>query len=215
MSPCRVDKTPHRASPHFDPILNIIIALLDLRPQVDNGILQKPTLAIGTASDLYDSCMSQDIPSEHSIDGRDLHVGIAAARFNESFVAALLKNVTITLTDFKAPEAEIIRVPGSNELPYAANLLASSGKFDVIISLGLVLAGETQHHHHIADSTATALHQVSIETGVPVINGIIVVENKEQAETRCQGSLNRGREFAKAALEMAHLKSQWKTTNQP
>ncbi|NCG09105.1 MAG: 6,7-dimethyl-8-ribityllumazine synthase [Verrucomicrobia bacterium] len=183
-------------------------------PEVDHGICLKPTLAIRMAYDLYGGRMSQDNPSELEINGEDLRVGIAAARFNEAYVDALLENATHSLTQFKAPVPEIIRVPGSNELPYAANLLASSGKLDVVITLGLVLAGETQHHHHIANSTATALHQVSIETGVPVINGIIVVENTEQAEDRCQGSLNRGHEFAKAALEMARLKSQWKTPNQ-
>ena len=159
--------------------------------------------------------MSQHHPSELSIEGHDLHVGIAAARFNENLVAALLENATLTLAEFKAPEPEIIRVPGSNELPYAANLLASSGKYDAVIALGLVLAGDTQHHHLIGESTAASLHQISIQTGVPVINGILVVETPKQAETRCRGSLNRGREFAKAALEMAHLKSKWKTTNQP
>ena len=158
--------------------------------------------------------MSEDIPSELNINGQDLRVGIAAARFNGHYVKALLENTTSTLEAHKAPEPEIIRVPGSNELPYAAKLLAASGKFDVIITLGLVLAGETQHHQHIADSTATALHQVSIETGIPVINGIIIVNNAEQAANRCEGFLNLGREFAKAALEMAHLKSQWKIQNQ-
>lgn len=190
------------------------LGLQHVLPEVDHGIRLKPTLAIRTAYHLYGGRMSQDIPSELKIDGAELRVGIAAARFNEDYVDALLQNALQTLAEFKAPKPELIRVPGSNELPYAANLLASSNKFDVIITLGLVLAGETQHHNHIADSTATALHQVSIETGVPVINGIIVVENTEQADLRCQGSLNRGREFAKAALEMARLKSKWKTPNQ-
>ncbi|CAI8268724.1 MAG: 6,7-dimethyl-8-ribityllumazine synthase [Opitutia bacterium UBA7350] len=151
--------------------------------------------------------MSKDNPNEININGQNLGVGIAAARFNEALVEALLRNTLQTLTEYKTSDPKVVRVPGSNELPYAANLLASSGAFDVVITLGLVLAGETQHHQQIAHSTAASLQQISIKTKVPIINGIIVVENAEQAEARCQGSLNRGREFAKAALEMARLRS--------
>ena len=158
--------------------------------------------------------MSQDTPSDLEIDGRQLHVGIVAARFNETFVNALLENAARGLAEFNAPEAKVVRVPGSNELPYAAQLLAKSKDFDAIITIGLVLAGDTQHHNLIGESTAAALHQISIHMDIPIINGIIVVESVEQAQDRCQGTLNRGREFAKAALEMAHLKNQWKIPNQ-
>ena len=206
ISPCGVDNTPQRASPHCAPSSNILLGLQDVLRKVDHGILEKLALAIGNACDLYGDIMSQDIPSDLKMDGANLRIGIAAARFNESYVDTLLENTVQTLAECNASEPEILRVPGSNELPYAANLLAGFPQVDAVIVLGLVLAGETEHHNHIAQSTGIALQQISIASKVPVINGIIVVENADQAAARCGGNLNRGREFAKAALEMAQLK---------
>lgn len=158
--------------------------------------------------------MSLDSPSELSIDGSAYRFAIVAARFNESLVDSLLHHATKTLESFGAAKPSIERTPGSNELPYAASLLARSGQFDAIIVIGLVIAGATNHHNVIGDSCATALHQLSIETQVPIINGITVVENHAQAEARAGTQINRGREFALAALEMAQLQNKWKTNNQ-
>lgn len=158
--------------------------------------------------------MSQDNPDNPDIDGTGLQIAIVAARFNQSLVDALLLRASAAIESAGAPAPHIERVPGSNELPGAAVLLARSGRFDAIITLGVVIAGATNHHNIIADSSALALHQVSIETGVPAINGIIVAENRSQAEERTEGSINRGSEFALAALEMAQFKKQWTTNPQ-
>lgn len=153
---------------------------------------------------MYVQSMSEDSPSYKILNGENLTVGIIAARFNESYVDALIESASATLTAHNTLTPAIYRVPGSNELPYAAERLASSSdRYDALIALGVVLAGATHHHLTIADSTATALHQIAIKHRIPVINGIIVVESEAQAEERCSGSLNRGREFALAALEMA------------
>lgn len=158
--------------------------------------------------------MSENFPSNLKLSGANLRIGVVAARFNADYVATLIENVIDTLKENGAPEPTLVHTPGSNELPFAAHTLAHSQNFDALITLGLVMAGATKHHHVIGDSTAIALHQISIQNQIPIINGIIVVESKEQALARCQGPLNRGREFALAALEMSHFNKKWKTTNQ-
>lgn len=151
--------------------------------------------------------MSLDRPEEQQFDGSALTVGIVAARFNAELVDGLLRNCLQVLLEAGVTQerVEVIRVPGSNELPYAASMLANSGQFDVIVVLGLVFAGETPHHEVIAQSTGFALQQIGIQSEVPVINGIVVVHNAAQAEARCLGAINRGREFGCAALEMGLL----------
>lgn len=152
--------------------------------------------------------MSLDQPEALSIDGRDLRFAIVAARFNPALVKALLENCVQAMAEagVQPENIEVLRVPGSNELPYAAAMLAKSFQYDAVVVLGLVLAGETPHHEVIADSTGNALQRISLDTETPVINGIVVVHTMEQAEARCRGDINRGREFGLAALEMAVIK---------
>jgi 6,7-dimethyl-8-ribityllumazine synthase len=119
---------------------------------------------------------------------------------------------SLALADAPAPTIE--RVPGSAELPYAASALADHTRFDAVIALGVVIAGDTSHHEIIGNSTAQALQEISIRQKIPVINGILVVNTIEQAQARIDGTINRGKEFALAALEMAQLKKKWKTINQ-
>lgn len=148
--------------------------------------------------------MSLDAPKTQSIDGRGFAVGIVAARFNGSLVDALLENCLGVL---KAAGAgtEVVRVPGSSEVPVAALALARTGRFHAVIGLGVLIRGGTIHYEVIAESSAAALQRVALDTGLPVINGILTVENRMQAEERCRGDTNRGAEFAHAALEMATL----------
>ena len=158
--------------------------------------------------------MSLDSPSQLQIDGSTFRIAIVAARFNQALVDSLLHHACKTLTAAGTPAPMIERTPGSNELPYAVATLARTEEFDAIIAIGLVIAGATNHHNVIGDSCATALHQISIDQQVPVINGITVVETHEQAEQRAGTQIDRGREFALAALEMAQFQSKW-TTKHP
>lgn len=153
--------------------------------------------------------MSLDSPSTGTLDGSGLRIAIAAARFNEALVDSLLERCESALQEAGCAEVLVERVPGSAELPFAASLLAESGGFEAVIALGVVIAGDTNHHNVIGDSTANALQGIAIETGIPVINGILVVETSEQAEARCHGSIDRGKEFAHGALAMARLKEKW------
>lgn len=149
--------------------------------------------------------MSLDKPAPAKIDGTDLYIAIVASRFNADLVDRLVDRARATLRANKVAPGSIklLRVPGANEIPYVANLLAQTDEYDCIIALGVVLAGETNHHEHIAHSTGVALQGIGIQSEVPVINGIIVANTREQAEARVLGDMDRGAEFAHAALEMA------------
>lgn len=159
--------------------------------------------------------MSLDAPSSHNIDGSDYRFAIVAARFNETFVDSLIEHAVATLQEAGADAPLVERVPGSAELPFGASMIAADGGYDAIIVLGVVIAGSTDHHKVIGDSTAIALQNLSIETSTPIINGILVVESHEQAEARSGSEINRGKEFADAALEMAAYTEKWKTKKNP
>lgn len=152
--------------------------------------------------------MSLAIPSALKISGAGLRVGVAAARFNEKHVDSLLQQVLAQLTEagVKAKAIEVVRVPGSNELPSALQMLAKGRKFDVLIALGVLIRGDTIHYELIADAATHGLQHLSLSLCTPVINGIVVAEKQAQADDRCFGKVPRGAEFAQSALEMATLK---------
>lgn len=152
--------------------------------------------------------MSLAAPHHLSIDGTPFTIGIVAARYNAELLEALLSQVITQLKAAGVQEGnlKVERVPGSSELPIAVQLLAKNSRFDVVVALGLLIRGDTIHYELIADAVTHALQTVALEAGVPVINGVVVVENQLQAEARCRGEINRGAEFARAALEMAALK---------
>lgn len=102
------------------------------------------------------------------------------------------------------------RVPGSNELPIAVQMLAGAGKFDAIIALGAIIAGGTRHYEMVADASNMGLQQVSLESGIPVVNGVIVGDTEEQVKERCVGSIPKGVEFGQCALEMAQLRRKYR-----
>jgi 6,7-dimethyl-8-ribityllumazine synthase len=149
--------------------------------------------------------MSTQAPTALAVDARGLAVGIAAARFNAEYVDALLARCVATLRAAGAPEPVVVRVPGSNELPVAVQALAGQGRFTALIALGVLIRGDTIHYEVIANSSAQALQTVALAGRLPVINGILTVENHDQARERCTGAADRGAEFAHAALEMAEL----------
>ena len=157
--------------------------------------------------------MSLDTPKPNTINGAAFKVGIVAARFNNALVDSLLNHVleTLAAAGVREKNIRVERVPGSNETPSAAQLLAASHKPHVIIALGVLIRGGTIHYELIADASAHALQRVALDARIPVINGIVVAENKKQAEERCRGAINRGAEFAHTALEMAALKKKLST----
>ncbi|MFM7750323.1 MAG: 6,7-dimethyl-8-ribityllumazine synthase [Opitutaceae bacterium] len=152
--------------------------------------------------------MSLDSTSSRGIDGSRLRFGIAAASFNGALVDALLARVESGLraAGVKARAIEVVRVPGSHEVPWAAQALAAKGRFDCVIGVGVLIAGDTNHHEMVGESVSHALQSIALGTRIPVINGVIVVNNLAQARARCAGKIDRGAEFAAAGLAMADLR---------
>jgi 6,7-dimethyl-8-ribityllumazine synthase len=152
--------------------------------------------------------MSGDSPAPAPVDASGFKVAIAAARFHGELVDALLARVLGRLhaAGVKERHVTVVRVPGSNELPLAARLLLDGGKLDAVIALGVIVRGGTIHFELIATAATNGLMDVALASGVPVVNGVIVAENTAQARARCGGRIDRGAEFADAAVEMAALR---------
>ncbi len=152
--------------------------------------------------------MSGDSPVPESIDASGLKIAIAAARFNPVLVDALLARVRARLLAAGVRERNltVVRVPGSNELPVAARMLVDGRRPDAVVALGVIVRGGTIHYELIAQSATQGLQTVALESRVPVINGVVVAENAAQAKARCTGRIDRGAEFADAALSMAALR---------
>lgn len=154
--------------------------------------------------------MSLASPKANAISGAAFKIGIVAARFNEALVDSLLVRVQSTLraAGVKAKRITVVRVPGSHEVPWAAQQLAARGGRDGVIALGVLIGGDTNHHEMVGQSVSHALQGIAVTTGVPVINGVIVTDTLAQAKARTVGKINRGAEFAHAALAMAALKKE-------
>ena len=133
---------------------------------------------------------------------------IIASRWNPRIVDALVAAARRTFADNGVDEAyvDVVRVPGTWEIPAAARALAVGGRHAALVALGCVIRGDTRHYEHVADCTADALMQLTVLHGMPIANGVLAVERMEDAEARAGGSHgNKGEEAALAAIEMANL----------
>jgi 6,7-dimethyl-8-ribityllumazine synthase len=142
------------------------------------------------------------------MNGEGLRVAILVARFNEIVTRQLLCGAVETLTRHGVRDEDITVawVPGAFELPVVAQTLAKSGKYDSVICLGSVIRGETTHYEIVSEHAASGISTVGLDTGVPVIFGVLTTENTEQAVTRAGGkSGNVGSNSAAAAIETARL----------
>jgi len=133
---------------------------------------------------------------------------VVAARFNEPIVKKLVDGAVHTFAEAGVPadRVEVHWVPGSFELPLAAQHLATSRRYTGIACVGCVIKGETPHFDFVAGEAAAGIRQVSLATRVPVTFGVITALTEEQAWARAGGAVgNRGAEAAEAALEMAEF----------
>ena len=134
--------------------------------------------------------------------------GVVASRFNGFVVRPLLDGALDAIARHGGDlgSVDVVRVPGSHEIPVAAKQLALSGRYDAIICLGAVIRGATAHFEYVAGGAASGISAVALETNVPVIFGVITTETIEQAIERAGTKLgNKGFEAAAAAIEMADL----------
>lgn len=133
---------------------------------------------------------------------------IVAARFNEFIVGRLVEGAIDTLQRHGAsPDAiTVVRVPGAYEVPLLCQKLAQSGKYDAILALGAVIRGSTPHFDYVAAEVSKGVAQVSWQTGIPVIFGVLTTDTIEQAVERAGTKMgNKGAEAAMSALEMVDL----------
>lgn len=133
---------------------------------------------------------------------------IVVSRYNEHVTGKLLAGAAATFAErgVAAESQLVVWVPGAWELPVAAAHLARSGKYQAVLCLGAVIRGETTHDQHINQQVSSSLGQLALETGVPVIFGLLTCNTMEQALQRAGGAVgNKGVECAEAALRMADL----------
>ena len=143
-------------------------------------------------------------------------VGIAVARWNEPITRRLLAGALHRFEAAGLPAAavDVAWVPGSFELPFAADRLAATGRYAAILCLGAIIKGETSHDHHIATATAAGIEATARGRGLPVIFGVLTCDTLAQAMVRAGGDAadgyagNKGAECAAAAAEMVALLSQ-------
>jgi 6,7-dimethyl-8-ribityllumazine synthase len=129
---------------------------------------------------------------------------IIAAKYNSRYTDALVRFAKAELKD--SSNVRVIRVPGSFEIPVIAGILARSGSVDAVICFGAVLRGATTHADHIVIGVTNALAQLQINSGVPIIHGVLLFDNQEQAAERClRKDTNRGLEAARTAREMVEV----------
>ena len=139
---------------------------------------------------------------------RDARVGIVAARFNEHIVDGLLSGCLRRLTELglNTDRVEVYRVPGAFELPVAAKLLIETKRVSAVICLGCIIRGDTPHFDFVAGEAARGIQQVSLDSGIPVIFGVLTTNTEQQARDRVGGSHGHaGERAAEAALEMIAL----------
>jgi len=140
-----------------------------------------------------------------------LKYGIVISRFNEFITSKLLSGALDALKRHGArdEDVDIAWVPGAFEIPFAAQKMAESGKYDAVITLGAVIRGSTPHFDYVCNETAKGIAAVSLKTGVPTIFGVLTTESIEQAIERAGTKAgNKGWEAAVAAIEMANLNRQ-------
>jgi 6,7-dimethyl-8-ribityllumazine synthase len=148
---------------------------------------------------------------EGEVIARGRRVAIAAARFNDFIVSSLLKGAAASWEQRGGEVGDLLvaRVPGAFELPVVARKLALSGRFDAVVALGCVIRGDTPHFDYVAGECARGLQLASLETGLPIIFGVLTVETVDQALERAATTAgNKGGESMDTALEMISLMRQ-------
>lgn len=139
---------------------------------------------------------------------KEVKIGIVAARFNEFITSKLLSGAQDALVrhDVKDDNIYVAWVPGAFEIPLIADKMAKSGKYDAVICLGAVIRGNTSHYDYVCSEVSKGIAHVSLESGIPVMFGVVTTENIEQAIERAGTKAgNKGFDVAVGAIEMINL----------
>ncbi len=146
---------------------------------------------------------------EGKLDAKGLKFAIVASRFNDFITNHMVEGALDVLRRHNSSDSDIdiIKVPGSFEIPFAVKALASSAIYDAIIAIGVIIRGETPHFNYLSSTVINDLASLSLEYSVPIVSGVLTTENIEQAIERGGTKAgNRGGEAALSAIEMANLK---------
>ena len=145
---------------------------------------------------------------EGKVVSEGMKVGIVAARFNEFIVNKLVAGAQDALVrhDVKEDDIDLAWVPGAFEIPLIASKMAKSGKYDAVIALGAVIRGSTTHYDYVCSEVSKGIANVSLNSDIPVMFGVITTENIEQAIERAGTKAgNKGYDCALGAIEMVNL----------
>ena len=145
---------------------------------------------------------------EGNLVSQDIKIGIVAARFNDFIVSRLIGGCEDTLLRHGVREEDISLawVPGAFEIPLIASKMAKSGKFDAVIALGAVIRGSTSHYDYVCSEVSKGIANVSLNSDVPVLFGVLTTDSIEQAIERAGSKAgNKGSECAQGAIEMVNL----------
>ena len=141
-------------------------------------------------------------------DSQNVKIGIVASRFNDFIVGRLIDGALDGLKrhDIKDENIMLVKVPGAFEIPVAAKKMAMSRKYDAVICLGSVIRGSTSHYDYVCNEVSKGIAQVSLDSGIPVMFGVLTTENIEQAIERSGSKAgNKGTECALGAIEMINV----------
>ena len=142
------------------------------------------------------------------MDGRNLRIAVIASRFNGAYTEQLLAGALKAFgeTGVQERDIDIFRVPGAFELPLLAQRCAESRNYSVVLCLGVVIRSDTPHFDFVAGETARGIMRTGLETGIPVIFGVLTLDNEDQAKVRTRpDDTNRGYQAALVGIEMATL----------
>jgi 6,7-dimethyl-8-ribityllumazine synthase len=145
---------------------------------------------------------------EGNVIGNGIKVGIVAARFNEFIVSRLIGGAEDALVrhGVDTDDVDLAWVPGAFEIPVVAQKMASSGKYDAVICLGAVIKGSTSHYDYVCAEVSKGIAAVGLNTGIPVMFGVLTTDNIEQAIERAGTKAgNKGYDAACSAIEMVNL----------
>lgn len=143
---------------------------------------------------------------EGELDATGMRIAVAVARFNHDITEQLLEGAERALRKHDVPDVRVVWVPGAFELPVVAKRLAQSGAVDAVVCLGAVIRGETAHFEYVAGEAAAGLTRAALDTGVPIVFGVLTVDTRQQALDRVGGKDgHKGEEAALTAIEMVSL----------
>lgn len=145
---------------------------------------------------------------EGKLVAKDIRVGIVVARFNEFITSKLLGGAVDALkrNEVKEEDIEIAWVPGAFEIPLIASKMANSKQYDVVICLGAIIRGSTSHYDYVCSEVSKGIANISLNSGIPIMFGVLTTENIEQAIERAGTKAgNKGFDSAVGAIEMVNL----------